>query len=102
MSIRRYKANSGHKLDGLQHDQGYRGAYGPGYDSSVNTFFEIHNCSPRHKCQGFLVIKKVLQTNLIVHDCFKTFDTLQLNPVPLGVTEPLKISKILGNPLPTF
>ena len=33
------------------------------------------------------MIKQVLQTNLVVHDCLETLDTLQLHSVPLGITE---------------
>jgi hypothetical protein len=46
----------------------------------------IYN-SPCHQCQGLLVIKQVLETNLVVHDGLKALDTLQLNPIPLGVTK---------------
>ena len=69
MAVRRDETDGGHQLDGLEHDEGHGGGDGAGQQR-----------------QRLLVVKQVLETNLVVHDRFQTLDALQLHPVPLGVT----------------
>ena len=70
MTIRRHQAHRGHQLDSLKHDQGHSRGDGP-----------------RQEGECLLVIKEIPQPDLVVHDCLQTLDTLQLDTVPLGVTE---------------
>ena len=69
MAVRRDETDGGHQLDSLEHDEGHGGGDGAGQQR-----------------QRLLVVKQVLETNLVVHDRLQTLDALQLHPVPLGVT----------------
>ena len=70
MTVRRHNAHGCHHAAGLQHHLGPRRLDGPGQQR-----------------QSLLVIKQVAESNLVVHDRLQTLDALQLDFIPLGVTE---------------
>ena len=47
---------------------------------------------PGQQSEGLLVIKQISQANFVVHDRLQTFYTFQLNSIPLGVTEMIKLN----------